>query len=114
MLVRFNGWFHRAHHPSGSLAPLAFPGELWVSDPDQYQASVDLRARNLSRGRKQTRRSLAFELARFLLDDVLTAAGGVENSIARLREAVQRTGGWVAEHDVRAVDGVPTGVSHGA
>lgn len=112
MLERTTAWFRRAHFPADSLTSLALPGELWVSDPDHYQGSVDLRARYLALGIKRTRRGLAFELARFLLDDLLMAAGGVETSIVRLRDAIHRTETWVAEHDIRATNGIPTGVSH--
>jgi hypothetical protein len=112
MLPKSNAWHRRSHFPDASLTSLSFPGELWVSDPEQYQGAAELQARYLALGCKKRPRELAYELAGFLLDDVLVAAGGVETSMHRLRDAIDRTAAWAAEHDLRATPDVPMGISH--
>jgi hypothetical protein len=101
----------RAHFPAHSGAALGFAGELWDPNPGHYQGAAELEARLHSLGRKATRREIAWQLAGHLLDDLLVAAGGVENSIMRFRNEVDQMRAFIAEHNLRAKPGIPTGVS---
>jgi hypothetical protein len=110
-LPKTAGWFHRANSPQRSRVPLGFAGEFWEPDPSHYQGAAELKARFRPLGYKKTKRQLAHELAQFLLNDLLVAAGGVEISTIRFRNAVDRARAFIVKHNVQARPGVRTGVA---
>lgn len=105
-------WSRRVRNPAASLAPLGFPAEYWNSDPKQYEGYDQLDSRLRALGRRPRRSDLAYQLTNHLLDDVLVAAGGVEDSIMRLRVAIAELHSWIEENDLKADVGIPHGLSH--
>ncbi len=114
MAQRLSDWFRRSSFSSVSKVRLGAGAELWDSDPTHYEGWSDLRDRLLALGRKPTKRLLAYYLSDHLLDDVLAAAGGVENAIGQLRSAIAELERWVAEQGFRATPGIPHGLGHDA
>lgn len=107
-------WWRRAHFPAHANAALGFGSEYWHSDAEHYEGWELLRDRQKSLGRKTKRRDLAYELASHLLDDVIVAAGGIENSIIRLRTHIVALENFVSDQKLRATPGVPYGLAHDA
>lgn len=114
MAQHLSEWFRRSSFSSASKIRLGAPAELWDSDPTHYEGWSELRDRLVALGRKPTRRMLAYYLSDHLLDDVLVAAGGVENAIGQLRSAIAELERWVAEQGIRATPGIPYGLGHDA
>ncbi len=93
-------WYRRVYFPSGAKAPLGWGYEYWILDPLMYEGHDELKAMAAARGRRWTKRQLAYELAENLLIDVLAAAGGVEHSTAALRDAIATAQEW-SDQNVR-------------
>jgi hypothetical protein len=87
MLERLTEWHNRVHFPRVAKAPLGFGFEYWDLNPTHYEGWEELRDRTAALGRQSTKRTLAYDLASHLLDDVIVAAGGVERAVTKLREA---------------------------
>src|SRR6266540_7417692 len=103
-------WYSRVYFPSGAKAPLGWGYEYWILDPTIYEGHDELKAMAATRGRRWTKRQLAYELAENLLTDVLAAAGGVEHSIAALRDAIATAQEWSDQNVPRTP---PTRMFHG-
>ena len=110
--MKLNEWTRRVNFSERAHSKLGFGIEYWKTDLRLYEASEALKTRLKSLGRKPRKTDLAYDLCSHLLDDVLVAAGGVENSIVRLREAVANLSAYALEHELRARNGVPQGLSH--
>jgi hypothetical protein len=114
MSQRLSEWFRRSSFPSASKVRLGAGAELWDSDPTHYEGWSNLRDRLIALGRKPSKRLLAYYMSDHLLDDVLAAAGGVEDAIGQLRSAVSELERWVSEQGFRATPEVPHGLGHDA
>src|SRR5439155_25050326 len=102
----------RVASPAHVKAPLGFGSEYWNSDPRHYEGWEQIRDRLKGLGRKPTRRGIAYELASHLLDDVIVASGGIEDSIMRLRAHVGELEHYAKGQELKAKDGVPFGLAH--
>ncbi len=114
MLDSLSRWFGHIHFPRGVKAFLGFGYEYWNLDPQLYEGWEQLRDRLKALGRKRTKRELAYDLASHLLEDVVVAAGGVENSIYALRAAVVELTEYARANNLRAAAGVPHSLGHAA
>jgi len=114
MLESMTQWSRRVCFPAQAKAALGFGTEYWLSDPEHYEGWEQLRDRLKSLARRPTRRDLACELASHLLDDVIVSAGGIENSISRLRAHVVVLQAYAMDHKLHARDDVPHGLAHEA
>jgi hypothetical protein len=83
---RYYRWRRRLINPVGSL-PLDFGDELWEPQPD-HPAGEWLRERAEARGETPERSDLDYELTRDLLPDLLHAAGGIEHTVAKIKDAL--------------------------
>ena len=117
LLSRTNEWNQRVHFPTAAKAPLGWGYEYWILDPKIYQGHVEVKARAAEVRRRQkrhswTKRQLAAELSDHLLDEVLTAAGGVEHSILALRDALNRAQAWADQIEPKLTpESVPTSIA---
>lgn len=111
MPQKFNEWSSRATFPPSALAPLGFGAEHWKSDPRLYEGFAPLVDRLRALGRKTKRSDVVYQLTSQLLTDVLVAAGGVENSLIRLRAAIADLRAVIDKHQIKATPGVPHGLS---
>lgn len=100
--------------PEIAKAPLGFGSEYWDPDPSHYEGCEQLRERHAELGRPIDDSELASYLTGSLLEDVLVAAGGVEDAVARMDTAVAELETYVLEHEMRVDRGVPLGLSHPA
>lgn len=114
MLVNFDQWSRRVNFPKGAAAPLGFGGEYWKTDPRLYEGFEQLNARLRGLGRKARKTDVAYQLTSNLLGDMLVAAGGVENSVVRLRAAIGELKAYVLAHELKAANGIQYGLSHPA
>jgi hypothetical protein len=114
MLETMVRWSKRARFPDHANAALGFGVEYWCSDPRHYEGWEQLRDRLKSLGRSASKNDLAYELASHLLDDVIMAAGGIENSFLRLQSHVATLQAYATEHKLEAKSGMPYGLSHEA
>lgn len=110
----FDQWSRRVNFPKTALAPLGFAGEYWKSERCLYEGFDQLDARLRALGRKTRKSDVAYQLTSHLLSDVLVAAGGVENSLIRLRAAVTELEAYASANQIRATQGVPHGLGHPA
>lgn len=101
----------RITFPECANAPLGFGSEIWKSDYRIYEGFDQLKARQHALGRKTKKLDVIYNLTGQLLSDVIIAAGGVEDSVLRLRAAVADLQGVASRHQLRATDGVPHGLS---
>lgn len=110
----FDKWSRRVNFPKTSLAALGFAGEYWKTDCRLYEGfdQLDIRLRAL--GRKIRKSDVAYQLTSHLLSDVLVAAGGVENSLIRLRTAVTELEMYASANEIRATHGATHGLGHPA
>lgn len=111
MATKLNQWTRRVTFPDVAAAKLGFGVEYWNMDPAQYEGSEQLATRLKSLGRNPKKRDLAYDLCSHLLDDVVVAAGGVENSIQRLRSAIKDLQAITSRLELRAQGGIPHGLS---
>src|SRR6266498_4300653 len=112
-MMRVDDWYRRVHFPSGATAELGFGYEYWILDPTIYEGHAELKARAADLGYRWTKRELAYELVENLLTEVIAAAGGVEHSLAALRDAVARAQAWSDQGATRATpESVPHGIAH--
>jgi hypothetical protein len=111
-MSRYSDWFMRIYFPTVSAVRLGAGYETWILDPERYEGSDALRATRKALNRPYTKRLLAYELVDHLLDDVLAAAGGVEQSIVALRSAVAEAQAWADLNVGRRTPGVPYSIGH--
>jgi len=114
MPLRLDHWSKRVTFPERAIAPLGFGAEYWKSDRHLYEGFDHLDARLRALGRKTRKPDVAYRLTCQLLSEVLVAAGGVENSMIRLRAAVAELEAYVSANQLRAMDGVPHSLGHPA
>jgi hypothetical protein len=111
-MSRANDWYRRIHFSTVSKISLGAGFETWILDPDRYEGSDAFRARLKALKRTYSKRRLAYELVERLLDEVLAAAGGVEQSITALRSTVAEAQAWADQLATRPTPGVPHGIGH--
>lgn len=114
MSTRLGQWSRRVTFPEGARANLGFGVEYWKVDPDLYEGFEQLETRLKSLGRKTKKSDVAYQLASHLLQDLLVAAGGVEQSILRLSAAVSELESYVSTQKLQASNGIPLGLGHPA
>jgi hypothetical protein len=112
MLRRTLEWQERVTFSPVSNAGLGFGLEVWDGDPTTYEAGPALAARRRDLGQRPTKSSLAADLSRFLIGDVLVAVGGIESAVERLHVAVEQVRMYVAENDFDTGEAVPSGIAH--
>jgi hypothetical protein len=103
-------WSRRVTFPEGARAHLGFGVEYWKADPGLYEGFEQLEDRLKSLGRKTKKSDVAYQLTSHLLQDVLVAAGGVEQSILRLRAAVSELEAYVSTQKLQASHGIQLGM----
>jgi hypothetical protein len=74
--------------------------EYWDGVVEHYEGFQVLQAKLVSLGLDDSNKAVARHLSMSLLDDVLVAAGGVENAVERLRDVKSRIVTWVEENNV--------------
>jgi hypothetical protein len=111
-MSRANDWFTRIHFSKVSKVSLGAGYETWILDPERYEGSDALRVTLKGLNRPYTKRDLAYELVDRLLDEVLAAAVGVEQSIVALRSAVAEAQDWADQLSNRPTPGVPHNIGH--
>lgn len=109
-LQRTSEWWHRIHFPSGALAPLGFGAEYWDLVATNYDGYEALKNRHLALGRKQSDRYIASQLSRFLLDDALVAAGGVERAHDAFQASIVEVNASIAQNEIAYDPERPTGL----
>jgi hypothetical protein len=109
---RVSDWYRQVYFPAPSVVRLGAGYETWILDPERYEGSDALRATFQALNRRFTKRSLAYELVENLLDDVLAAAGGVEQSIVALRGAAADAQTWADENVTMSAQGAPHSIGH--
>ena len=87
-MSRADDWYRRVHFSNVSKVELGAGYETWILDPERYEGADALRATLKKLRRSYGKRALSYELVDRLLDEVLAAAGGVEQSIMALRSSV--------------------------
>ncbi|HSF16139.1 MAG TPA: hypothetical protein VLK65_11360 [Vicinamibacteria bacterium] len=114
MMSKLSEWHNRVAFPKVAKASLGFGSEYWDPDPSQYEGCEQLRTRYAALSRTIADSELAYDLAGHLRDDVLVAAGGVEEAIVRMGTAVAELEEYARQHGIRAAPDVPSGLSHPA
>jgi hypothetical protein len=112
-VTRFDDWSTRVYSSSVAKAMLGFGYEYWILDPTRYEGNAALRAKAAQLGWQWTKRQLAYALVEHLLTDVIAAAGGVEQSLITMRNALAEAQAWSDEHAApRHEPGVPHNVGN--
>lgn len=111
-MTRINDWYLRVNSPAAAKASLGFGYEYWLLDPERYEGHAELAVMAAARGYHWRRRQLAYELVEDLLTDVIAAAGGVERSVAALREATADAQAWSNQHSPSSAPGARRGIGH--
>lgn len=114
MPLKLDDWSKRVSFPDHALAELGFGAEYWKTDPSLYEGFEPLDSRLRALGRKTRKAYVVYHLTSSLLSDVLVAAGGVENSILRLRVAVAELEAYASTHGLRATNGPRHHLGHPA
>ena len=104
-------WMKRVKFSEVAKAPLGFGSEYWISTASHYEGWTDLRDRLNSLGRQALKRDIAVELSSNLLEEVVVAAGGVEQAVESLRRCKGVIEQYAREHGVRSQPGVPQGLA---
>ena len=109
---RTNDWTQRVFFPTSAKTPLGWGYEYWELDPTRYEGHAELKARALTLGRHWTKSRLAAELTDNLLNEVITAAGGVEHSLIALRSAAAAAQQWADQYVANFDPNVPSGIAN--
>jgi hypothetical protein len=112
VLERMSEWTKQVHFSTDQRkAPLGFGSEYWDLKAEHYRGWESLRDRLKALGRKSSKREIALDLSRDLLNDVVVAAGGVENAVLRLRTTKRQIEREIRRANLKPTAGVPHGYS---
>ena len=99
-------WSKRIHFGENRLVSLDWGTELWKWDVTLYESADGIRAALTRTGRPFDDDSILFDATSSLVDDVVDAAGGVEQAHQRLHLAVDAVHVSVAQWSIATPEGI--------